>query len=137
MPIEKLTQAAGKERNKFSDFSLRYAAETLADSKEVLPSRNAPCINLRRRFQEEGLKIACESLQLIIDPDEGLRILGGMFAKFGHCPISFCPPGHNASFGKRDLNCRIARHHAQPVLREPQVTDYLGPQHARDVRCGR
>ena len=37
---------------------------------------------------------------------------------------------------ERNLNRRIARNHAQPIIRESQLRNHLGAQHAGDVRSG-
>mgnify|MGYP003693596115 CR=1 FL=1 len=83
------------------------------------------CIDLRRRFQEERLKVACKLLQLIIDANKRLSVLNGMFPKLGNCAIPLGPPRHNASAGEGDLNCRIAWHHAQPVIGEFKIADHF------------
>ena len=40
---------------------------------------------------------------------------------------------HAVAVQERDLQARLARHHAQPVVAQPEVADDLGAKHARDV----
>src|ERR1700745_1534328 len=60
-----------------------------------------------------------------------------MFPELRDRTLAIRPPGHHSPVRKGYLNCRIARHHAQAMLGQFQVMDYLRPQHACDVRRGR
>src|SRR5262249_55539174 len=111
--IEKLTQTSGQKRNQLGNFSVGDISETPSDAEQITPPSNALRINLGRRLEKERLEISCQLLQLIVDANKGVGIVGRVLAKLGNRAIAPRPPWNDSAVGKCDLNGRVAWHHAQ------------------------
>ncbi len=74
VPIEKIAQAASKERNKLSDFLCRHPAKPISDAQQLPPAFRPAKRGIRRRLQKKWLQITREFFQLVVYPDKRLRI---------------------------------------------------------------
>ena len=134
MAIQKVAQTPGQERNELRNFQVGDRPESFGNPKKVRPPLQAVRIDFWRRLQKERLQVMSQLLQLIVHAHKSLSVFERYLAKFAGSTIPVRPPRHDLSIGERDLNCGIARHHAQPVLRQIKIADHFRPQHARNIR---
>ena len=97
------------------------------------PSKPAR-VDVRRRLEEERLEVPGELLQLVVHAHERPRVGGRELLELPDRALPVRPPGHHRAVGKGHEQRRVAGNHPQPVSRQVEVADDLGPQHARDVR---
>ncbi len=135
--IEKLSQTPGKKRNQLRNLRARNPAKAFAHAKQVAPAAHRRRINLRRRLHKKRLQITRQLLQLIVDLDKPRRILRGYLSKLRFRPFTIHPPRNHLSIGEGNLNCRIARNHAQPMIGQAEFRNHLRPQHAGNIRSSR
>ena len=131
--VEEVAEAAGQERDHAPDLGGRDVAEAPADPQRLEEAREPARADVRRRLEEEGLEVARQALQLVVDADERARVADRELLELAHRLLAVRPPGHDGAIGKRHEQRRIARDHLEAVRRELQVADDLGAQHARDV----
>ena len=134
--IEKFAEASGQKGNKLRHFVAGDAAKFLAHAKKIAPAAHGPGIDFRRRLHEEGLQVAREFFQPIIDFDESVRIFRGNLFKFSPGSFAIGPPGNDMAIRKRHLDGGIARNHAQSIIAKAQIRNHFRTQHAGDIRCG-
>ena len=80
--IEKLAEAARQKRNKLRDFLARDRPETFAHAEQIRPAMHAGGVEFRRRLEKEWLKVPSQFLQLIIDADKSLGVVGRKSLEF-------------------------------------------------------
>ena len=131
--VEEVAERAGQERDHAPGLGGRDAAEAAADAQRFEKPRPSPRSDVRGRLEKEGLEVAREALELVVDPHERLRVRGRELFELGDGALPLRPPRNGGAVRKRDQERRIAGHHLQAVPGEIEIADDLGPEHARDV----
>jgi hypothetical protein len=135
--VEEVAETAGQEGDHAADLRAGDAAEAAADAQRLDEAGQSAGADVRRRFEEEGLEVARELLQLLVDAHERAGVGRGEALELADGPVALRPPRDRVPVEKRHEERRVARHHLQSVPREAEVADDLRPEHARDVRRGR
>ena len=132
--VEEVSEAAGQERDHAADLAARDRRETPADPQRLEEAREAPRVHVRRRLEKEGLEVAREPLQLVVDADERARVARPRASSSSRTVRSrsdhqgtTVPSGNGTSSAGSHGTIR------RPWTRQLEVADHLGPQHARDV----
>ncbi len=74
--VEEVAEAPRQERDHAADLVPRDPAKAFADAEPLQDSGEPPGMHVRGRLQKEGLQIAGQSLELVVDPLERPSVLG-------------------------------------------------------------
>ncbi len=133
--IEKLPEAAGRERDEIGDLASAQAPELEREAQEFAEAGQSATLQVRRRLHEKWLEMACEAAESLSERQEPLAIRRGESEQeFAH-PFTITPPGQNFAIRRHCLDRRLRRDHAQSVPIELKIADDFRTQHARHV-CG-
>src|SRR5437870_5385544 len=97
-------------------------AEALANPKQIRPTLERFCVDLRRWLKKERLQISRQPFELTVHPHERVCVSRRILSKFSLGTFALCPPGHNVSIREGNLDHRIARNHTQSVSSQVKVT---------------
>ena len=75
--VEEVPEASRQEGDHPGDLGARDRAHAPADPPELAQAREAARFEVRRRLEEERLKVAGEAFELLVHPHERLRVGGG------------------------------------------------------------
>jgi len=135
--VEKFSEAPGQEHDQLRNLIRRNAKKSLAHTKQIAPSSQAPGADLRGRLQEEGLQVARQFFELIVHAHKLAGVFCGNLAEFLLRPLAVRPPRQHLAVGEGNLDRRITGHHLQSVVRKMKILNDLRPQHAGNVGRGR
>src|SRR5260221_7428679 len=114
MAVQKLSQASRQERYQLADLALSDATKSFSYSQQLQNSLQPCDAHLRWRLQKKWLQITRKFLELSIQAKKSLGIANREAPDLFGSSFAICPPPYDPPIGKRNLQKRVARHHAQP-----------------------
>ena len=133
MSVEEIGEAAGEKHQQLGCLIAAEAAKPSEETQSFTQSGEPPGGKIGRRFEEEGLKIAGERLELAIDREKGIAVAPRIAADLVCRPFRIGPPAQDPPILQRQGQDRIAGDHPQAMRAEIEVADDRRHQHAGDV----